>query len=153
MARGRKPLPPTLRLLRGHARKRGSVAGVSLPTAEPEPPAWLTGAALDVWHYYAPQLASAGVLTLADRDTLATFCVHAQIVGECREAIAADGLLTETPGGHRQTSPHYSILHRSTRLMAALASDLGLNPASRTRVRATHTDDKLTDFLRTERKA
>jgi P27 family predicted phage terminase small subunit len=71
--RGPKRTPTAILKIRGSRRAterpdRGTVAEM------PEAPAWLTGAALEMWNELSPLLFNANVLTMRDRNALARYC-------------------------------------------------------------------------------
>jgi len=113
-------LPTNIKKLRGTARKhRTNDAEPVFPTGNlPEPPSWLKGHGLNEWDRIKGPLQNIGVVTDMDYTTLVVYC---KMFGEFVEAVEAKESLT------------------ASKLMAikAYASDLGITPASRSRVMAT----------------
>ena len=111
--RGRKPLPPTLRIAAGKpAQTRPAPAIPGGPLAPPYP---LSAEARGVWERIAPELVAAGILKPAHATTFATFC-------ELQGRFEAD------PGGAK---PAMIVQIR------AYGAMFGLDPSSRPRVAGT----------------
>lgn len=75
-----------------------------------------------------------GVLTVADRGALAAYCQAWGRWVEAEEKLAATPLLLKAPSGYVQQSPWLSIANKQLELMGRYMAELGLTPASRTRV-------------------
>ncbi len=126
--RGRKPVP-------------GALRGSSRDTAEPRPPdalprcpPHLNHVARKEWRRLAKPLHDMGVLTIADRAALAAYCQAWARWVEAEEKLAEAPLLFKTPSGYVQQSPWLSIANRQMELMGRYMAELGLTPASRTRI-------------------
>lgn len=122
--RGRKPLPQSR-----HAQD-APVVRDGLPRCPPH----LTPVARREWRRLATPLYEVGVLTLADRAALAAYCqAYARWV-EAEERLQETPTLLKTPSGYAQQSPWLTIANKQLELMARYMSELGLTPASRSRV-------------------
>ena len=135
--RGRKPIPTSLKLLRGNPGKRPLHANEPTPPAldvNTPPPAWLDKPARVEWRRLAPLLAEAGLLTALDVDSLAAYCVAVVHWRSANAQIVRHGMVTKTPTGHLRPSPYLKISDRAFATMHALLGDFGMSPASRARV-------------------
>lgn len=138
---GRKPKPTKLKLVQGNPGKR------PLNDAEPQPenkapacPAWLDKISKAKWKSVAPELERIGVLTKIDGAILAAYCknysrwVMAERVltekGTTYESNTAKGIIV-------RVRPELKIAEEAMRQMRAFASEFGLTPSSRTRLKGT----------------
>jgi len=135
--RGRKPTPTADKILAGNP------GGRPLNTAEPElsraddrPPAYLSPAAKRHWRGLAPELIERGVLKTADRETLAAYCTAVAKWIQAEKEIGNHGMTQTNDKGMLLVSPWVRISDMSVKQMVKLASELGITPASRTRVKA-----------------
>ena len=133
--RGRKPKPTAVKLMDGNPGKRRiNGAEPKPPGSLPDCPPHLSEVARDEWHRIAGSLNKIGLLTQVDRTTMAAYC---QCYGRWVEA---EQKLTETPpilrlpSGYIQQSPWLTIAHKQLELMVKYMSELGLTPASRSRL-------------------
>ena len=83
--RGRRPLPTTLKLVKGTARKCRENPNEPMPTpALPSPPSFLDEVAVEEWNRVAPGLYQICLLSEMDRGALVGYCasysrgVHAE---------------------------------------------------------------------------
>ncbi len=123
MTVGRKPKPTALRLIAGNPGKRPmNESEPSFPACQTPAPDWLTDEARSVWERVAPCLESNGMLTMADADSLATYC---DVVGR---------YVTLRRAG--EDAPMNLVQQ-----MRQLAAEFGFTPASRSRVAAPRKPD------------
>ena len=135
MKPGRKPNPTALRRANGNPGKRAyNSAEPDLPSGMPDCPPHLSDAATAEWHRIATYLHDAGVLTLVDRAALAAYCQAYGRWVEAEEKLRETPLLFKTPSGYIQQSPWLGIANRQLELMGRYMAELGLTPASRSRV-------------------
>jgi P27 family predicted phage terminase small subunit len=135
MTRGRKPKPTALKILEGNPGKR------RINGAEPKPPRTLptcpdhlSTIAKAEWKRIARTLNEVGLLTQVDRATMAAYC---QCYGRWVEAevkLAETPAILRLPSGYIQQSPWLTIAHKQLELMAKYMAELGLTPASRSRL-------------------
>ena len=119
-SRGRKPTATIIKLATGNPGKRKLPKGEPMPGGKPVKPAWLTDRGAELW---ADVMAFAYWLTLADSYKLAAWCDRqSEFETDRRHWTAAD---------RRE--------HRSA------GSELGLDPASRTRFVGTPPPDAKED--------
>jgi len=107
-------------------------------------PRHLTGLARGEWRRLEPQLRAAGVLTVADRATLAAYCREYQRWVDAEAAIAkTGGEVTTTDAGNMIQNPWLAVANKALVLMRGFAADLGISPASRSRVAAAVPEDPM----------
>jgi P27 family predicted phage terminase small subunit len=105
-----------------------------LATRLPAAPAHLTPAASAEWRRVARSLRDMGVLTPIDRGALAAYCQAWGRWVEAEERLQESQLLYKTPSGYVQQSPWLGIIHKQLELMGRYMIELGMTPASRSRV-------------------
>lgn len=141
--RGRKPKPTALKRLRGNPGKR------PLPAHEPDLPVIADAStprelardaqAIEEWRRLAPMLQAAKVLTDGDRASLIALCqVWSRYLTATAQLLDAD-LVVKSRHGHRQPNPYIGVANRALAQCLKLWAELGLTPASRSRVQATAT--------------
>jgi len=119
--RGRKPIDPQLKVVRGTFRKdrhNPDAPEFETLTGPVEPPAWMTsGEATEEWKRLVSLLESQGVLTEADLTMLAVLChQYGEYVANVREGKAIPG----------------AVLSQ----IRMLYSEFGLTPAARRNIKA-----------------
>jgi P27 family predicted phage terminase small subunit len=134
--RGRKPLPSNVVRLRGNPGKR------RLNDAEPRPsprvptcPACLGDEARKEWKRLAKELAELGLLTGLDRGLLAAYCQAHALWVEAVSSIARYGTMVKSPNGFPMQSPYVAVANKQVDVMVRIASEFGMTPSSRTRIR------------------
>lgn len=150
--KGRKPLPPAMKVLRGFAGHRDTKAAqLDAMRAKPddafesEPPPHLVGEALAEWHARLPVLQTLRVLTRADRAIFAAYCFYwGEWVTYCRTVeeqgaysvqVVRDEKGRPIPGRtYPLFNPAKSIRDKAYDCWRAAAVELGLTPSSRSRV-------------------
>jgi P27 family predicted phage terminase small subunit len=133
--RGRKPLPSAMRRASGNPGKRGyNPAEPVPPEGLPDCPPHLSEEAREEWHRLAKVLHGMGVLTVVDRAALAAYCQSWARWVEAEERLRDSPVLLKTPSGYVQQNPWLSISNRQLELMGRYMTELGLTPASRSRV-------------------
>lgn len=133
--RGPAPKPTQIKVLEGTYRPdrtRGEV--FPDPPDDLAPPDWLSEPGRNKWSELAPILASQGLLTDCDLDTLALYCTTWVRWKEAEEALQREGMTTTAQSGYQQVSPYYTIASKSQAELRALADRLGLNPSARSRI-------------------
>jgi P27 family predicted phage terminase small subunit len=134
--RGRKPLPSNVVRLRGNPGKR------RLNHAEPRPaprvpmcPACLGDEARKEWKRLTRELAGLGLLTGLDRGLLAAYCQAHALWVEAVSSIERYGTMIKSPNGFPMQSPYVAVANKQVEIMVRIASELGMTPSSRTRIR------------------
>jgi len=165
---GRKSRSTHLKLIRGERHKDRINEKEPKPTPRRPPcPRFLSREARKMWRYLAPQLERTGQLTRTDLAVFASFC---QVYGRWVEAeriINEKGVLyktgekvvtttnkdgevvTRSSGGSIITSPMLWVANKAIDQFHKLGSSLGLDPASRSRIRVDleSEGDEFEDFL------
>lgn len=106
------------------------------PDGLPTCPTHLAEVAREEWGRLAEVLYDMGVVTLVDRAALAAYCQCYGRWVEAEEKLAATPMLLKTATGYVQQSPWLSIANKQLELMGRYMAELGLTPASRSRVAA-----------------
>ncbi len=133
--RGRKPTPTALRRASGNPGKRGyNHAEPVVPEGLPDCPDHLSAAAQQEWLRIAGTLHEIGVLTTVDRAVLAAYCQAYGRWVEAEERMKETPTMLKTPSGYVQQSPWLSVANKQLELMGRFMSELGITPASRSRV-------------------
>ena len=86
------------------------------------------------WRRVAKALQQAGMLTIFDRAALAAYCQAYGRWVEAEERLRETPVLFKTPAGYVQQSPWLGIVNKQLELMGRYMVELGMTPASRTRV-------------------
>ena len=132
---GRRPKPTAIRRLEGNRGKRAwNHAEPTAPDALPRCPEHLAPVAKAEWRRVARTLHGMGVLTTIDRAALAAYCqAYARWV-EAEHRLRETPPLVKTPSGYVQQSPWLAIANKQLELMGRYMTELGMTPASRSRV-------------------
>ena len=145
--RGRKPKSLRLHLADGTYRPdrhgpipaAGTAAAPALfPELNPEapkPPRNLQGAALTVWHATVKLLAGLGTLDEADQGILALYCEARAELGWAMNCLRREGRIVSTAAGGKKPHPAMAIKNQAALRCAKFASELGLTPTARMRMR------------------
>lgn len=139
MARTGRPRKPTaLKKLEGNPGRRALGNEPKPPVAPSDwaPPEHLRGEARREWRRLVGPLVRCGILTIADRDAFASYCVLHDRHVRAEFMIARDGELTRTPNGHAQPSPWITISRDALTLKVRYMAELGLTPSARSRMGA-----------------
>lgn len=104
------------------------------PEGIPDCPAHLSDEARAEWHRLVETLVSMGVITVVDRAVLAAYCQAYGRWVEAEEKLKETPLLIKTPSGYVQQSPWLGIANRQMELMGRYMAEIGLTPASRSRI-------------------
>ena len=98
-------------------------------------PPHLGGAALAKWVELREVLEPAGLMTDADKDSLAQYCVNWQLYLQCIEAINKHGMVLEFTASsgkdYSQVSPHTTTMLKLHTAMVKAAKEFGLTPYAR----------------------
>jgi P27 family predicted phage terminase small subunit len=141
--RGRKPQPTALRRARGNPGKRAyNDAEPQPPKDLPDCPPHLSEVARAEWDRVAETLHDIGVLTTVDRAALAAYCQAYGRWVEAEEQMRKTPAMLKTPSGYVQQSPWLSVANKQLELMGRFAIELGMTPASRTRVATLLKDEQ-----------
>ena len=137
MPRGPRPKPTAVRRMQGNPGKRAYNHDEPIPPEEmPDCPRHLGETARAEWDRLAAVLFRMGVLTTVDRAALAAYCQCYGRWAEAEEKLQTTPMLLKTSTGYVQQSPWLSIANKQLELMGRYMAELGLTPASRSRVAA-----------------
>jgi P27 family predicted phage terminase small subunit len=133
----RRPKPTAIRRLEGNRGKRAwNHDEPTPPDALPRCPEHLAPVARTEWRRVARTLHAMGVLTTIDRAALAAYCqAYARWV-EAEQRLKKTPPLYKTPSGYVQQSPWLAIANKQLEVMGRYMVELGMTPASRSRVAA-----------------
>ena len=141
--------PTAWRKLEGNRGKRAwNHAEPVPPEGIPDCPDHLSPEAQAEWHRLVETLVRIRVITLIDRAALAAYCQCYGRWVEAEEKLQATPILLKTATGYVQQSPWLSIANKQLELMGRYMAEIGLTPASRSRVaafsEAAPSQDKIT---------
>lgn len=144
--RGPAPAPTATKLLYG-ARSDRVNTGEPIPDeAGPEgiaPPDWLDEESVAIWHQYAPDLESKGVLTPWDAEAFAALCDTAARRRRAVRAIDEQGEIVEAPvfdrngeqtGTRLQRNVWVLVLNAADKQLVAWAGRFGMTPSDRSQL-------------------
>lgn len=135
---GRRPLPTSLKVIRGTARRgRLNKDEPQPPLAVPQPPPHLDERARAKFIEMAELLARFGVMTELDSGALARYAVVWCRWVDAEDAIRRLGPSVTTVAGNQVQNPHLSTANRCLSQLAQIEAEFGLTPSSRSRVRAS----------------
>lgn len=135
MARtGRTPKPRHLKVLEGNPGGRRLVDPVKPPPSKPRCPSYLQPYAKTVWRRLVDILDGYGILTTADRESMAAYCEAVADYRKATEDLAKTGLLVQGQKGNAVTNPLWRIKRDAARQIAEWSARFGLTPADRVRL-------------------
>jgi P27 family predicted phage terminase small subunit len=139
---GRPPKPASIKELSGNPGQR-AIQNEPKPVAGiPPAPKWLKGDALKQWKKVMPILDGMGVITMADEDAVAAYCVaYAQFV-KATEDIEANGIVVDSYRGGVARNPAIQVQTGALDQMNKWGSKLGLSPVDRARLSVTPEGDQ-----------
>ena len=124
---GRKPKPTTI------VEKQKERQDSGLQRLPPSPD-YLTAKEKAEWTRVGRQLIEAGLICKLDSTVLAAYCTAFGRWIEAQDSIRKHGVLVKSPSGFPMQSPYLSISNKAMEQMIKLMSELGMTPASRTRI-------------------
>lgn len=104
------------------------------PKDLPDCPTHLSDEARAEWYRLVDVLQEMGVVTVIDRAVLAAYSQAYGRWVEAEEKLRETPLLIKTPSGYIQQSPWLNIANRQMELMGRYMAEIGLTPASRSRI-------------------
>ena len=133
--RGPAPKPTAWRRQEGNRGKRAWNHDEPIPPeGVPECPTHLNEAGREEWYRLVDALVEMRVVTMVDRAVLAAYCQAYGRWVEAEEKLKETPVLIRTPSGYVQQSPWLTISNRQMELMGRYMAELGLTPASRSRI-------------------
>lgn len=113
------------------------------PEGTPDCPEHLSDEARAEWHRLVDTLVGMRVITIVDRAVLAAYCQAYGRWVEAEEKLKEAPLLFKTPSGYVQQSPWLNVANKQMELMGRYMAEIGLTPASRSRVAAMSSSEPL----------
>lgn len=149
MARGRPPKPTALKVIQGNAGKRKLDKNAPAPdalTQVPDPPAWLGEIAASIWRQVAPWLVQSKILTDTDLHNLELFAMAYQRWREAEDDVTRNGIVVM---GAKQEikNPACTVANESARRISTFGAALGLDPATRARLKPGGETEETNPFL------
>lgn len=141
---GRKKTPTKLRLIMGNPGKQPIPKNeVEPPPGMPEIPKHLCEDARAEWERVCHGLNAMGVLTVVDKAVLAAYCTSYALWERSWRAInemaktgkLGAGLMISTTNGNLIQNPLVGSANKGAKDMISYASELGMTPVARTRIR------------------
>lgn len=142
--RGAKPKPHMQAVREGTFRPDRNSEGARFTPLDPIEPDWsellpgdssedVRGKAADVWARTIPALVVSAGLTDPQRETAIEYCVTVARLWQAERELSRTGLVVETERGNVK-SPWVTIAHQYRSHFRSLVGELGLSPASATRI-------------------
>ena len=143
--RGPQPMPTELKLLHGETRKERLNPDAPKPAGDlPVMPEDMDARAQAVWERQVRSMASTGVLTPVDGDSLRAYCEAVSRYEHAARLLAESGpLVRGARNGELVKNPLHQIARDNAALIRLFARELGFVPAGREGIRpgAAEEDD------------
>ena len=132
MSRGRPKKPTATLKLAGTYRsdRHGGRAEPQPDPSMPERPKGLDAQGRKAWDRLAPELHRVGLLTVLDRDLLASYCRFYSLAVECWRGAKKDGPVVMVAGKPQQ-NPYIGSAHKAEDMLRKLRRELGMTPSAR----------------------
>jgi P27 family predicted phage terminase small subunit len=99
-----------------------------------EPPEWLEPLAKEMWLTVCPHLCKKKVLAVTDLHNLEIFCTEYATWRAANQHVKDNGIVMEGATGGPIKNPARTVATEAMRQMATFGGNLGLDPASRSRL-------------------
>lgn len=143
MPAGRPPIPTKLHILHGNPGKR------QLNEYEPQPeeiapdcPGHLNEDARAEWARLSEELSALGLLTRLDRAVMTAYCQAVADYLEAQRHLDAEPKIYKTETGYPVMTPWKAVQIQALEQMRKFGTELGLSPASRSRIAVKTTKSK-----------
>lgn len=130
--KGRKPKPPELRIIEGNRGHRPIPETPKTKPAHPPTPHWLSAAAKKEWRKIVPELYQIGLLKIVDVKGMEAYCTCYAKWREVSEKTKI-GVMTAA-SGYVYANPLINVELKYAKEMRGWMAELGLTPASRSRI-------------------
>lgn len=132
---GRKPLPTTVKKLKGTLQKCRTNPHEPQPQGDlVEPPEYMADGAKLAWRY-AIDCAPPHLLRRLDMSVLEVWACAADLYRKAQMALTKSGLLVRVPNSTVPVqSPYLAIANKQAQIMTKAATEMGFTPASRSRI-------------------
>jgi P27 family predicted phage terminase small subunit len=147
-----KPVPTEIKRLRGNPGKRrlpkeGEEPHPDLVAELPEPPEWLGVFGVAEWERVGPVLVGQRLLTDADLMAFAAYCANVDLMIESMQDIEKNGHTIAGARGEVR-NPALASFAQAVTALRALATEFGMTPSSRGRMKLTDDEgDTLADLI------
>lgn len=150
MPPGRKPIPTAIKIQNGNPGKRALNLQEPQPeVAIPECPSHLDELAREEWDRVTQELHTLGVLALVDRSSLAGYCVAWSRWVQAETKLQDEGYVLQGQGGGYYQNPMLAVANKAMEQLYKFASEFGMTPSSRTRIKANPAESKASSNLLT----
>lgn len=146
---GRKPKPALAVVKEGNPGKRPIKDSAKLPPSALVEPDWsadleesVAADAADLWRKLAPTLARAVGLVGEQQVTLEEYCVTVARIRQGERALSAEGMVIPGAMGGVVKNPWTTVLNQYRSHLRSLTGELGLSPASATRITRPESSDE-----------
>ncbi len=134
--RGPAKRPTRLRILQNDPKlKYEKRTEIEPPADNLDAPDHLQGVSRAKWDEMRAILEPLGLLTEADKDQLAQYCVNYELYLVCLHEVKTNGMVINYTGGsgknYSQVSPHATNLNKLHQAMLKSAAQFGLTPSAR----------------------
>lgn len=134
MAKGRKPLPTTLKAVKGTNRPDRENKDAPPVSGIPQPPKWLSVKELSAWKTEVPRLIKMGVVSESDSLALAMLCQKRVEWSEATRAVNTEGFTVNAPSGYPIQNPNLAIANTAFKHLQSMLAEFGMTASSRQRV-------------------
>ncbi len=138
--RGPPPKPIHLKVVAGNPGEKKLNQHEPKPEKKAPPcPSWLTPEARTFWREIVKLLMNMGVMTIADRNSLAGLCIA---LADLKEAVSKQkefGQVVKKKNGDAGINPYFKIKYVALERAHKLMAEFGLTPAARSRIIANGT--------------
>lgn len=147
-----KPIPTEIKRLMGNPGKRRLPKPGEEPEPEivetlPPPPDWLGGYGAKEWERVGPVLAELRLLTESDLLTFGAYCANVDLMIESMLDIQKNGTTIRGARGDVR-NPALASFAQAVTALRALATEFGMTPSSRARMRLPGDDgESLADLM------
>lgn len=135
--RGPQPTPTNTLKLRGSWRAGEREGEPDIEIECPEPPCWLSEAAVEHWRHLSLQAFGMGVMASAHSTGLALLCESLANYIELRDAVAETGHTTMTSKGTAVQNPLVGARNQAWLQVLKGLREFGMTPAALTNIRVT----------------
>lgn len=146
---GPKPKPALAVVREGNPGKRTVIDSVVLPPSALREPDWaadldepVAADAAALWRQLAPTLARAVGLVGEQQVTLEEYCVTVARIRQGERAITREGMVIPGAMGGVVKNPWTTVLNQYRAHLRSLTGELGLSPASATRITRPESSDE-----------
>ena len=145
---GRKPKPALQVVKEGNPGKRPVRDSVILPPSDVLEPDWseleesVADEALALWRKLAPTLVRSVGLVGEQQVVLEEYCLTVARIRQGERAIASDGMVIPGAMGGVVKNPWTTVLNQYRSHLRSLTGELGLSPASATRITRPESSDE-----------